>query len=1787
MSLFVSKMLNVEQCSPVLISSPSATVTYHKRASSVPLIELRHSDDDDDSLDSENISVNESTDLNNETDSASLCSRGGICSVIDSVESMRGGRGVSPMAPPTVRIKHITRSVNGSTRFPKLDECAHFHYENVELGPVKMGLYDERQDAGKATVSGPEKENELRNHWFCVRVISNGRLWTVRRSYDNFRMLDRQLHRCVYDRKYSLLPELVPIEQLQCDTEDYLRNTLTSYLDRFSDLAGSLISCGPVLNWLELDNRGNRLIVPDEAAINTPAVAAAYVVRRYTAQATDEISFEVGDMISVIDMPPPEESTWWRGKKGFEVGFFPCECVEVIGDKVPHTIKVPKAPTKPVLRKHGKLIAFFRSFLLSRPSRRKLKQSGILKERVFGCDLGEHLLNTGREIPLVLKCCTEFIEEHGIVDGIYRLSGVNSNIQKLRLAFDEDRIPDLTDEAIVQDIHCVASLLKMYFRELPNPLLTYQLYDKFVNAVQSEEEVRLLRLRDVVQQLPPPHYRTLEYLMLHLAKVAGHGGRTGMTPKNVAIVWAPNLLRSKDVEGGGVGALHVVGVQAVLTEYLIRYADLIFNEKLLTFQSPGPDESSPRRARPKSLAISTPTKLLSLEEARSRALSANLPPTQQKYIDVGGGPDNLPPKYHTVIDFPGGKRGSGKIKKSPSGWKSFFSRGWHSGSTREKDRVCPQRKVSSGSLQHTSLPVQDVAITEADISHTKKLRTVKSAESLVLLGGGGSSCRNSSSSESFNISGLMKLREVSIETSDGKESLMDYVDSNHDSQNSPCLSLQSPHLKHNRSSSHESYFEQDMDIATEDQEVQDSSIYDLIKETMNKMKKESEREVEHQVVETHFEYQNQHETENEILQISDGREANTIQEPTDIQCDAHKSVRKQKLQNVETEVGDAKVQKLSTTKLIEKQSENVIDDNTDDQLTDDNNVTNSLKTNKTENMLTECEEPNIPLVNKMEYCVTDKLNDNIGFEKDQDDKEESKVVVERYGNEETVIVEVHATQESSDEEAEKFQTSSNLDSEKDLIDYDEMIKLKQTEEIDSGKSNSEECENKATLNIENKIVNEEKVEVPIIDNVLEDSNINEVNHSLNDKIVTESEANDDEDAGIIPDLKPGSLISEVMEEYLLILDKVHSKDDQQNSDKLQSLNSKSNAFIFKEPEHISKDETKLSPSKDGMEISHEAVATTKRLPLTQVNLDDRDEVNVLDTKREEVSAESEPNKENLESDFTILNEDLRSESKTSKVASTREPRQSSRFLDNVQLRHISNVAKCSNEHKRNSEPLRSSLRKHGNSDSVERKHMSEMVPKLEEKNTVKGLMLKFETSPNKNPSEICSSEKHSTKDIVSKPKTNHPSLFTQLKVLKLQSLQSGSSMTNATETVDPWSDPILDIEEQKESQSIPLNNRPSLIVQREKSPEIVEKDELSTKDLEEINKLKNLTEEKPVEIKPKISRESKERKGAMGLSVSTPDLADNNDTKIPEDRSTDASTAVNVGNDTSVSSSNTSQTEDESVRRERINRIKEERRAQLREKLRSESFRLEAEEKEKVLNEFRLRKHNNTTKNNSDNISGVKKQTVSKVEKEKSKESNIHSLKTKRELDDKSTTQHREVPKPRINTSISKGFANKSSTSEKQDRNKSGHTTDITHTTHDRITSKIQSPTTRSEKISYRSPNKERLKKATSLDSSKQNTKSDSKPTSPTSKITRNYGEKLEKTSPSSEKHYAQKSPSTDSRRALSSQCTSAMSQKRIRERAAMFEHPKDAQEMCRTNTSSSRFTRQRSSPSLNPSYVR
>ncbi|KAF4075977.1 hypothetical protein AMELA_G00225080 [Ameiurus melas] len=350
-------------------------------------------------------------------------------------------------------------------------------------------------------------------------------------------------------------------------------------------------------------------------------------------------SIEVGDILSVIDMPPKEETTWWRGKHGFQVGFFPSECVELINEKMPQSVSTPAAKTEcdagssrpgvtnapgppsptSVSKKHGKLMGFLRAFMKSRPSKQKLKQRGILKERVFGCDLGEHLLNSGLDVPEVLKSCSEFIEKHGIVDGIYRHSGISSNIQKLRHEFDSENVPDLTKDVYMQDIHCVGSLCKLYFRELPNPLLTYQLYDKFADCMgEMTEDERMVKVHDVIQQLPPPHYRTLEYLIKHLARLATFSEETNMHIKNLAIVWAPNLLRSKEIEAAGLNGadpFKEVRIQSVVVEFLLTNVEVLFSDSFTSvgrFAAAGGTERKIPRRPPR-------TRLVSLQEARGEA----------------------------------------------------------------------------------------------------------------------------------------------------------------------------------------------------------------------------------------------------------------------------------------------------------------------------------------------------------------------------------------------------------------------------------------------------------------------------------------------------------------------------------------------------------------------------------------------------------------------------------------------------------------------------------------------------------------------------------------------------------------------------------------------------------------------------------------------------------------------------------------------------------------------------------------------------------------------------------------------------------------------------------------------------------------------------------------------------------------------------------------------------------------------------------------------------------------
>uniref|UniRef100_A0A8C8UDJ9 Rho GTPase activating protein 32 n=1 Tax=Peromyscus maniculatus bairdii TaxID=230844 RepID=A0A8C8UDJ9_PERMB len=290
----------------------------------------------------------------------------------------------------SMKVKHVKKLPFTKGHFPKMAECAHFHYENVEFGSIQLSLSEEQNEVMK---NGCESKELV----YLVQIACQGKSWIVKRSYEDFRVLDKHLHLCIYDRRFSQLSELPRSDMLK-DSPESVTQMLMAYLSRLSTIAGNKINCGPALTWMEIDNKGNHLLVHEESSINTPAVGAAHVIKRYTARAPDELTLEVGDIVSVIDMPPKVLSTWWRGKHGFQVGLFPGHCVELINQKVPQS--VTNSVPKPVSKKHGKLITFLRTFMKSRPTKQKLKQRGILKERVFGCDLGEHLLNSGFEASL-------------------------------------------------------------------------------------------------------------------------------------------------------------------------------------------------------------------------------------------------------------------------------------------------------------------------------------------------------------------------------------------------------------------------------------------------------------------------------------------------------------------------------------------------------------------------------------------------------------------------------------------------------------------------------------------------------------------------------------------------------------------------------------------------------------------------------------------------------------------------------------------------------------------------------------------------------------------------------------------------------------------------------------------------------------------------------------------------------------------------------------------------------------------------------------------------------------------------------------------------------------------------------------------------------------------------------------------------------------------------------------------------------------------------------------------
>ncbi|RFU72011.1 rho gtpase activator rga [Trichoderma arundinaceum] len=167
---------------------------------------------------------------------------------------------------------------------------------------------------------------------------------------------------------------------------------------------------------------------------------------------------------------------------------------------------------------------------------------------LFGSELADRCEFEHRQIPSVVTRCIEEVELRGMdQEGIYRKTGGNSQINMIKEGFDKSENYDISDPDL--DITAVTSVLKQYFRKLPNPLLTFDVYEKVLesNAVTDEAE-RCSFLHKVFTSMPPAHRDCLEFLMFHLHRVAIREPENLMSPKNLAVVFAPTIMRDLSIE---------------------------------------------------------------------------------------------------------------------------------------------------------------------------------------------------------------------------------------------------------------------------------------------------------------------------------------------------------------------------------------------------------------------------------------------------------------------------------------------------------------------------------------------------------------------------------------------------------------------------------------------------------------------------------------------------------------------------------------------------------------------------------------------------------------------------------------------------------------------------------------------------------------------------------------------------------------------------------------------------------------------------------------------------------------------------------------------------------------------------------------------------------------------------------------------------------------------------------------------------------------------------------------
>ncbi|KAM9550591.1 rho GTPase-activating protein 15 isoform 3-T6 [Guaruba guarouba] len=163
------------------------------------------------------------------------------------------------------------------------------------------------------------------------------------------------------------------------------------------------------------------------------------------------------------------------------------------------------------------------------------------------------------------------------VDGIYRVSGNLATIQKLRFVVNQEEKLNL-DDSQWEDIHVVTGALKMFFRELPEPLFPYCFFEQFVEAIKIQDNAtRIKSIRTLVKKLPRPNYETMKILFEHLKKIAAKESVNLMSTQSLGIVFGPTLLRPEKETGNM--AVHMLYQNQIVELMLSEYSKIFGSEE--------------------------------------------------------------------------------------------------------------------------------------------------------------------------------------------------------------------------------------------------------------------------------------------------------------------------------------------------------------------------------------------------------------------------------------------------------------------------------------------------------------------------------------------------------------------------------------------------------------------------------------------------------------------------------------------------------------------------------------------------------------------------------------------------------------------------------------------------------------------------------------------------------------------------------------------------------------------------------------------------------------------------------------------------------------------------------------------------------------------------------------------------------------------------------------------------------------------------------------------------------